>query len=112
MKQCLVLIFALTLAGCGDTENVSSTSPQGNSDPCETLNCPTVEDGQNRCTDGTCVLICNTGFEPNNGACININDCAAAPCQNEGVCVDGDNTYTCLLNTSPSPRAYGRYLNA
>ncbi|XP_078352119.1 mucin-like protein [Oculina patagonica] len=62
-------------------------------DPCAALDCGRYGDcmvNNNR----TAECHCDPGFKGLNCE-ININECNAAPCQNNGTCVDGINSYSC-----------------
>ena len=39
--------------------------------------------------------LCNSGFQPNNSRCANINDCTSNSCHNGGVCTDLISDYNC-----------------
>ena len=56
------------------------------------------------CTNGFCISYdhgyhykckCNLGYAGST-CLINVDDCAARPCQNEATCVDGIDDYSCL----------------
>uniref|UniRef100_A0AAR2KS92 Protein eyes shut homolog n=1 Tax=Pygocentrus nattereri TaxID=42514 RepID=A0AAR2KS92_PYGNA len=64
-------------------------------DPCDLYNNPCLHNSTCRPRpDGTAECLCPSGFEGSRCE-IDTNECGSSPCQNQGHCVDGVNSYYC-----------------
>ena len=87
---------------CGDGQACGDQGACVDADPCDVLECgPGVCDA----SSGTATCQCPAGFE--GAQCeTNTDECAEAPCQNGGTCIDGDAAFTCqcegTLHTGPT----------
>nr|XP_055025772.1 protein eyes shut homolog [Misgurnus anguillicaudatus] len=65
-------------------------------DPCDPHRNPCQHDSACRGrSDGTVLCVCPAGFEGTRCE-IDTDDCVSRPCQNQGHCVDGVNSYSCF----------------
>ena len=58
-----------------------------------------TEDSSYNAATGTYMCDCNRGYEFQNGACLDIDDCASNPCDPNGKCIDGVDKYSCNCNS-------------
>jgi len=75
----ILLIMISFMASCGE---------EGEEDLCENVICQ----NEGTCNEGKCE--CKTGFEGENCE-TNIDDCIDNTCLNNGICIDGLNSYSC-----------------
>ncbi|XP_051945836.1 protein eyes shut homolog [Xyrauchen texanus] len=66
--------------------------------PCDLQNNPCLHNSACRArSDGTTLCVCPDGFEGTRCE-IDSDECVSRPCQNQGRCVDGVNSYSCFCN--------------
>ncbi|XP_067277909.1 protein eyes shut homolog [Pseudorasbora parva] len=65
-------------------------------DPCDLRHNPCLHNSTCRAqSDGTALCVCRVGFQGTRCE-IDSDDCVSRPCQNQGLCVDGVNSYSCF----------------
>ncbi|XP_051773782.1 protein eyes shut homolog [Ctenopharyngodon idella] len=65
-------------------------------DPCDLRHNPCLHNSACRAqSDGTALCVCSVGFEGTRCE-IDSDECVSRPCQNQGRCVDGVNSYSCF----------------
>ncbi|KAG1930353.1 neurogenic locus notch protein [Pimephales promelas] len=64
-------------------------------DPCDLRHNPCLHSSCRAQSDGTALCVCQDGFEGTHCE-IDSDDCVSRPCQNQGRCVDGVNSYSCF----------------
>ncbi|CAM4725781.1 unnamed protein product [Leuciscus chuanchicus] len=73
-------------------------------DPCDLRHNPCLHNSTCRAqSDGTALCVCQVGFEGTRCE-IDGDDCVSRPCQNQGRCVDGVNSYSCFCKPGFSGR--------
>ena len=77
-----------------DAASETDAAPQ----TCEDLGCPDVENGQNNCVDGVCILTCNDGFNDADGHCVDVDECQLNQGNCAQVCTNLDGGYQCSCN--------------